>query len=123
LRGLWSPPKEIDEDTTDTGSTSADGETSCSDAEELQSGPRGPEVACWRTDKAWAAAAVAQDFPMKVTLSDGSEHSANSMNPGLPAKKKPLFVSATGALRLDMQAPLKKRPSAFLLETPPPVVQ
>jgi len=125
LRGPRSPPKGVDEDTTDSGSTSADGETSCSDAEELPSGPRSPEVAvpCWETDKAWAAAAVAQDFPMKVALSDGAREFASSLNPGFPAKKKPLFVSATVALGWDMQAPLKKRPSAFLLENPPLVVQ
>jgi hypothetical protein len=125
LRGPRSPPKGVDEDTTDSGSTSADGETSCSDAEELLSGPRSPEVAvpCWETDKAWAAAGVAQDFPMKVALPDGSKEFSSSLNPGFPAKKKPLFVSATVALGWDMQAPLKKRPSAFLLENPPLVVQ
>jgi len=123
LRGSWSPPKSIDEDTTDSGSTAADGETSCADTEELQSGPRSPEVDCWETDKTWTAATVAKDSPMKVALPDDSKQFASSLNFGLPAKKKPLFVSATGALRLDMQAPLKKRPSPFLLENPPSVVQ
>merc|ERR1712224_1100969 len=63
--------------------------------------------------------------PMKVWLPESSAQPMRTLDPALPAKKRPVYAEFCGAAfasnckRLDPLVPAKKRVTKFLLREPP----
>jgi len=78
-----------------------------------------------RAREALFASAKREGIPLKVKLSDLEAGLRRSMNPALPAKKRPVFAEFAGSeaalalRRLEPGMPVKKCVPSFLLEDPP----
>lgn len=116
--GVWSPPKAVDDDSTDCGSA-ADGDVGFSDADEPQQSRT--ENLCHTREA--LSSDIRPDIPMKVRPPAASKQACGLLlDPTRPAKKKPLYRSWAEAPRWERDTPLKKRLTSFVLRDPVPVL-